>query len=301
MIDKLTVIVPVFNREDYIETTLMSVINQNPDLNILVIDNHSDDNTYDIVLNLCKKFKNIQLIKNSSNYGRIQNFNEGLHYTKTEWASFLIAGDEYLPNWFRTINNSIKSIHKDNLEKINLINAYADNFKVYPENNLIVSGNEFVDKVLSGKCTFLGPNNNIIRVSEAKRCGGFPVGFQYCFDWSLFSFISRNSNILLINKNLMKQNLKINRVHNTGISSRACEPDNLKPILANYFQKPIIAKIKYSLISTIRFYGVLLNNFGTLFKNLSDSKILLIHLFKYHILSLPPALILFLIQNLKKR
>lgn len=191
MLESLTVIVPVFNRGSFIEASLLSILSQAPELPILVIDNFSTDNTSNVVLGLSKKHKNIHLIQNQINFGRIENFNEGLHHCKTEWATFLMAGDKYLPNWFDSISESVDSLPSNSLNEINLINAYSQNDTEFIGSNLIVSGKIFIHKLLSGQSTFLGPNNNIIRVSVAKRCGGFPVGFKYCFDWALFSFMSR--------------------------------------------------------------------------------------------------------------
>ena len=58
---KISVIVPVKNRADIIEETINSVISTNyPDLEIIIIDNNSKDNTAEIVRN----YKNVKYIKN---------------------------------------------------------------------------------------------------------------------------------------------------------------------------------------------------------------------------------------------
>ncbi len=300
MTDSLTVIVPVFNRGRFIEGTLRSILSQAPELPILVIDNCSTDDTVDVVIELRAKHKNITLIQNSFNFGRIENFNEGLLRCNTEWASFLIAGDKYLPNWLETISDAIKSISKDSLEEINLINAYSHNCKEFPGRNLIVSGNTFTHKMLSGQTTFLGPNNNIVRVSAAKRSGGFPIGLKYCFDWALFSVICRNSNILLINKDLMHQDFAIPRVHTSGIAARACEPDILKPMLGHYFESSWTNMLAYRMVSTIRFYGVVLKNIRATFESKDSRRLIVSHFLRYHLIALIPAAFFLALQKIKK-
>ena len=55
---KVSVIVPVYNGEEYIQTSISSIINQefSENYEIIVVDDGSDDDSLDIAQELLKKF-----------------------------------------------------------------------------------------------------------------------------------------------------------------------------------------------------------------------------------------------------
>ena len=69
MADKpsISVIVPVFNSEKYVSNTIKSVLRQpfsKEKYEIILINDHSSDNSKLIIQNFKKKFKNIKVINN---------------------------------------------------------------------------------------------------------------------------------------------------------------------------------------------------------------------------------------------
>lgn len=75
---QLTVAIPSYNSEKTIMHCIESCrnlkLNEN-EFEILVVDNCSTDNSLKIIEKLKNKFKNLKLIKNDKNIGRIQNWN----------------------------------------------------------------------------------------------------------------------------------------------------------------------------------------------------------------------------------
>jgi polyisoprenyl-phosphate glycosyltransferase len=71
----LAVVIPVFNEEDNIQTAyeeVTSVFNKicnKYDLEIIFTDNHSSDNTYSILSNICYEDSNVKVIRFSKNIG----------------------------------------------------------------------------------------------------------------------------------------------------------------------------------------------------------------------------------------
>ena len=56
----ISIIVPMYNAENYIERCILSIMNQTyPNIEVLVIDDGSKDNSGRIVLSLVEKFKSI--------------------------------------------------------------------------------------------------------------------------------------------------------------------------------------------------------------------------------------------------
>ncbi len=83
---KLSLIVPTYNRANYLKECLDSIINQNyPSLEIIVTDDTSTDNTKDIVKSYIKKYPFIKYIKNEKYpKGPNGNKNNGLDFATGE-------------------------------------------------------------------------------------------------------------------------------------------------------------------------------------------------------------------------
>ena len=60
--DKLTIVIPTYNEEKYIERTIMSIVQQNnvKGLRVIVSDGFSTDNIREIVNNLKELFKEMK-------------------------------------------------------------------------------------------------------------------------------------------------------------------------------------------------------------------------------------------------
>lgn len=91
----ITIIVPMYNIEKYIESCLKSIINQNDiATEIICINDGSTDSTYNIALTLKDKHPNIALIS-IQNSGLSIARNTGLHFAKGIYICF-VDGDDML-------------------------------------------------------------------------------------------------------------------------------------------------------------------------------------------------------------
>ncbi|MDM8546571.1 glycosyltransferase family 2 protein [Candidatus Venteria ishoeyi] len=85
--------IPTCNRADLIEQTLQSAIRQDyPNLEIIISDNASTDQTEEICSRLQKEYNNIIYIKHPSNMGATDNFNFVLKQAKGQY--FMWLGDD---------------------------------------------------------------------------------------------------------------------------------------------------------------------------------------------------------------
>ncbi len=98
----ISVIIPCYNVETYIEEGLQSVLNQtHPAREIICIDDGSSDNTIKIIRNLQEKFPNkIFLYLNEKNRGATYTRNRGLAIAKGDFIQFFDADDILLPDKF---------------------------------------------------------------------------------------------------------------------------------------------------------------------------------------------------------
>ena len=93
----VTVVIPAFNAELYIERTLMSAINQTYDnLNILVVNDGSTDRTWDICDSISKRYPNVTVVS-IPNSGVAIARNEGTKISKSYFVAYLDSDDIWHP------------------------------------------------------------------------------------------------------------------------------------------------------------------------------------------------------------
>lgn len=94
----ISVIVPSFNSEEYIARAINSVLNQTyKDYEIILVNNNSTDNTYQIMQEYMKKYPDLINVFDEPKKGAPAARNKGLNEAKGEWIQFLDADDELLP------------------------------------------------------------------------------------------------------------------------------------------------------------------------------------------------------------
>ena len=66
----ISICIPVYNMEKYIEKALLSIINQSfQDFEIILVNDNSNDDTEEIIRRLQKEFKKIKIINHNKNFG----------------------------------------------------------------------------------------------------------------------------------------------------------------------------------------------------------------------------------------
>ena len=96
----VSVCIPVYNGEKYIEQCINSVLSQNlKDFELLILDNCSLDSTATIITNI--KDERIRYIKNDTNIGSINNFNKCIELASGEYFLLLPHDDLLLPGSLR--------------------------------------------------------------------------------------------------------------------------------------------------------------------------------------------------------
>jgi glycosyltransferase involved in cell wall biosynthesis len=112
--DGITVIIPCYNVENYIDKCLNSILNQTfKNLEIIVVDDCSTDNTVKIIKKYIKQYQNIKLIQNKINSGAGYSRNMALKESTNEIISF-IDGDDYIEeNYYEELLKSMFDNNSD--------------------------------------------------------------------------------------------------------------------------------------------------------------------------------------------
>ena len=94
--NRLTIAIPNFNGGEKLKRAVTSCklikMPQN-EFDILVVDNKSTDNSFEIIDELKKEFPNLRVIKNQENVGRIQNWNICIKNCNSKYMTFLFIND----------------------------------------------------------------------------------------------------------------------------------------------------------------------------------------------------------------
>lgn len=110
---KLTIIIPVYNRESTIEQTIESIENQTiKDFEILTVDDGSSDNSKNVIKKLMEKYRNIRYIY-QENAGVSSARNTGIKNAKTKYISFLDSDDFYEEKFVEKMLNKIEENNSD--------------------------------------------------------------------------------------------------------------------------------------------------------------------------------------------
>lgn len=92
----LSVIVPMYNREDTIGRCLDSIVSQNSDeIEIICVDDASTDRTREVVQKFQQVNSNIRMIVNSKNQGQSYTRNRGMEIAEGKYVWF-VDSDDYI-------------------------------------------------------------------------------------------------------------------------------------------------------------------------------------------------------------
>lgn len=105
----ISVIVTVYNKELYIKKCIESIEkNTYKDIEIIIVEDCSTDNSIKIIEELILNYNNIKLIKNKINSGAGYSRNIGIKAAKGEWISLIDADDWVDKDYFQTYLDSVE-------------------------------------------------------------------------------------------------------------------------------------------------------------------------------------------------
>lgn len=95
----VSILIPAYNRENLIEETVQSALNQTyKNIEVVVVDNQSTDNTWEVLQKLASQDERIKIFQNEINIGPVRNWKRCIdeasgEYGKILWSDDLIAPD----------------------------------------------------------------------------------------------------------------------------------------------------------------------------------------------------------------
>ena len=165
----ISVIIPFYNVEDYIEECLKSVINQTyRNLEIICVDDCSPDNSYTIVKKYVDRDDRIRLIRHKENLGLGGARNTGIKEAKGEFIYFLDSDDYIEKNYIEKMVYNIKDA--DIVCNNRILKFYEDGKKEYIKNKDITNKYQILnftpqmyDLMMTSACCKLYKKNFLIK------------------------------------------------------------------------------------------------------------------------------------------
>ena len=114
---KLSIVVPIYNGEDYVVPLVCSIQLQTlKEIEILFVDDHSKDNTYDKIIEAQEREPRIRIIRNKKNRGIMYSRMFGALQTKGKYVTFIDSDDLYINS--NVLENAYNTALSKNLDLI---------------------------------------------------------------------------------------------------------------------------------------------------------------------------------------
>ena len=210
--NKISVVIPTYNRAEFILETLESVFCQTvTDTEIVVVDDGSTDNTCEILEPLIRKGRIIYVKQN--NKGEAAARNEGIRRSSGKYIAFLDSDDLFLPDKLE-----LQADYLDKNSEDVLVHSWYSKFDskgndLGVRNTSVFNGDIYPDILNIWKVLIAVPCV-MVRAEIFNEIGYFDEDFRWAADLDMWRRITRKYSIGVINKVLSKV-----RVHPGNISA----------------------------------------------------------------------------------
>ena len=256
---EISIIIPNYNTEKYLPRCLDSLINQTfQDIEIIVIDDGSKDNSFDVIQKYAQQDKRIKLIR-QQNSGPAKARNQGLENATGKYLMFCDSDDWYEPNMCQIMYDTIEKQKVDVVCCHNFFD-WEENLDSQEKEERLVE--KYYNPKKSGKYTLndktiLSTNvmlwNKIWRRDLIEQyCIRFPEGHEHDDDafWYMYAFVTKD--IFYLKDKLYHYFLRAGSIMSTQVNKK---PKNrmdrlsisnyvLEFLLKNKLQKHIDLMIK---------------------------------------------------------
>jgi len=234
---EVSVIVPNYNYEKYLQIHLESILNQSfQDFEVIILDDKSTDGSKYII----EKYRNHPKVKhivyNNLNSGSpfIQ-WKKGLELASGEWI-WVAEADDLSNEHF--LEKLLANAQKDK----EIVLSYCQSFKMDSEgnttgnwndwtkdldetffnNNFIIEGTEYIEKFLINKNTIPNASGVIFRKDAYLKVGKIDETVKFCSDWLLWLKLLMTGKVAFCN-----EKLNYFRYHNKSVIATASINDKI--------------------------------------------------------------------------
>jgi len=196
----ISVLLPVYNCEQYVEKAIQSILDQTyTNFELLIIDDYSNDNSAEIINNFTKFDDRVSVIRNDDNLGITKSLNKLLSLAKGKFIARQDADDISQKERFHL---QLDFLQKKNLDVVYTRSKRIDNRKIipgfsfyFPQRIVVRYKNPFIHGTLFAK-------KNVIN-----NLGGYDERFIYSQDYKLVTdLLDQGCNIKIMRDVLYSSN-----------------------------------------------------------------------------------------------
>jgi len=194
---KISVLMTVFNREQYVTEAIDSVLTQSySDFELIIVDDCSTDGSYQLAQDAARKDLRIRVFQNAHNIGDYPNRNRAASYAQGDYLKYVDADDTIYPRCLELMleplercphvaivfNTSLEKSYQSQSYILSPIAAYRHHF--------------FCSPLFYG-----GPLGSMIRKSVFERFGGYPET-RHTSDGELHFALAQRYSVALVHGKL---------------------------------------------------------------------------------------------------
>ncbi len=198
----ISIVIPLYNKEDYIAETLRSVLAQTfTNFEVLVINDGSSDHSVDKVAAFNDERIQLHSIPNS---GVSVARNTGIGLAKYEWIAFLDADDWWGPNFLSALVKEIETYPKALILASGRSRVFKEETERYSNEFLPSEGETGTVNYFQIISKYLPPINssNVLLHTSLLKKDKFREGMRKHEDHDLWIRVTANNDIVFVNKPL---------------------------------------------------------------------------------------------------
>lgn len=203
----VSVIIPTFNRPDFVKRAIRSVQNQTyTNIEILVIDDYSD---YDIST-ILQDFPEISLIQNSSNKGACYSRNRGLKEAKGMYINFLDDDDELFSE---KIEQQVEVFKSSEDKKLGMVTCHLIDQRSGQEITMRnkTSGDIYRDLLMHYAVS--GTETMLFKKEAVTKVGGFDESLPANHEYDLLIRVCENHTVYFVDEVLTKKHRSVDQIN----------------------------------------------------------------------------------------
>ncbi len=163
----VSILITAYNRQDYLAECIESALSVTyPNIEIIIVDDASDDNTFEIAKGFCMKDARIKVFKNNENLGQFENRNKAASLATGKYLKYLDSDDKIYSN---SISILISEILKEKEIKLIVGKKDLENDKLIKNTKQSFQSNFLHQSGIFG----ISPLSWLIETEFFMKIGGF--------------------------------------------------------------------------------------------------------------------------------
>ena len=196
----ISIIIPSYNRASIIQKTLDSILSQTfRDWECIIVDDHSVDNTRDIILMYSETDNRIHYYLNERKKGAQGARNTGLYHSVYDWVIFFDSDNYMYPEFLSELSKFIT----DNVDAIQCFSRVVDSSTNQPVSYFKWISNGNIHNSLFENRTYVDFNHVIFRKSKVLEIGGLDEDCPSMQEWDTNIRLSRTAKYITVEKVLV--------------------------------------------------------------------------------------------------